>query len=57
MSAPITPYKAQRRSLLGKMNSIGIIKNKLAVCLVIISTTLFKEKIRDGIIHTTLFIV
>ncbi len=57
MSTPINPHKAQPFSLLGKMKSIGILKNKLAVCLVIISTTLFKEKIRDGIIQTTLFII
>jgi len=38
MSTPITPYKTQLRSLLGSMNSIGIIKNKLAFILVIIPT-------------------
>jgi hypothetical protein len=57
MSTPIAPFKVYLLSLLGKMNSLSIFKNKLAVCLVIISTTLFKEKIRDGIIQTTLFII
>lgn len=40
MSTPITPYKAKLLSLLGKMNRIGIIKNKLAVCLVLIPTAI-----------------
>jgi hypothetical protein len=40
MSAPISPYKAQPLSLLDKMNSISIVKNKLAICLVIIPTAI-----------------